>query len=160
MEFEEACVILYAPEHVKAAITKEYKITRKEEKQAALSELKEAEEWLQERLKINGKDWQEMAANEKIYLDYTKACIQLSDKALEALKIAHKRSLTLKEVQNLANNMESIGVYQAARVYYKVTDEEHQEIIIKGNAIGTIKEKIDYIKAIHGVGKKGNLEIW
>ena len=161
MEFEEACVILYAPKHVKEAVMREYKVTSKEAKQAALSELKEAEAWLQEKLKSNGQAWLRMTADEKQYLALTKQLLECLQNANDILKIAAKRSLSLEEIKHLANVMEQIGFDKAARVVYEVRDDKHQEIIIKGNAIGTIKEKIDYIKGIHGVDQKtGNLILW
>lgn len=163
MEFEEACIILDAPEHLKATIIKEYKITSKKEKHEALSGLKDAEEWLQRQLKLNGRDWLEMTKDTETYTRTVKDSLERLTAVQGIMKEAHRHSLHLQEANELKSNMFQVGFNEAILAFFKYTTDEdyRKKITSKANAIGTIKEKIDYIKAVHGFDKKtGDLIIW
>lgn len=160
MEFEEALSILQAPQEIRNVILWEYQINSKESKQKALSTLKQAEQWMLEQLKINGQDYIRMDKDDQRYIQSSKELEIHSARANEALTTVRKRSLTRKETLDLAIDMEIIGFETAAQLIYDVSEETRQRIMSRANAIGVVKEKIDTIKAYHGIDDEGNLIFW
>ena len=173
MELEKALGILHAPNSIQESIRAEYTITSEESKNAALSELQYAQEWLNRQTKTISGDWTQMVERDKIYNEYVQDFIKSAEAEIAILKTLKEaiqgplsfkekkaREARLEESQKLAIVAYDVGFSRAAYASFKTSDDFRQYIVDRVTAAETIKKKIDHIKAYHGVDAKGNLVPW